>query len=230
MPSNARPTTVASPPSSGVALRVCSAALARTQGLVARAPVASLDSGDVDASLVARCRAGDGEAWAELVQRYQRLVYAIVARMGIDEHGAADVFQTVFSRLFEQLPRIADPRRLQAWIVTTAKREGLHQRRLSQRNVSMTRPDEGTDDSAEWDLADEAPIAEDALADLQQLNLLRNGLERLDERCRTLLTLLFRDQDDALSYDDVARRMHTSVGSIGPTRSRCLDKLRRLVA
>lgn len=181
-----------------------------------------------DAALVARCIDGDDRAWALLVQRYQRLVYAIVTRMGLDEHAAADVFQTVFSRLFEQLPRIAEPSRLQAWIVTTAKREGLLQRKRGQRLVSMTGDDDSAD-GAEWELADESPIAEERLSDLQQLNVLRNALEQLDERSRNFVLLLFRDEDDALSYEEVARRLGTSVGSIGPTRARCLGKLRRLI-
>ena len=75
-----------------------------------------------DAALVSRCRRGEAPAWAALVHRYQRLVYAIVRRVGLDEHAAADVFQTVFSRLVEHLPRIADPQRLQAWIVDDARR------------------------------------------------------------------------------------------------------------
>jgi RNA polymerase sigma factor (sigma-70 family) len=186
---------------------------------------------DDDASLVARCVRGDGAAWALLVKRYQRLVYAIVRRTGLDEHGAADVFQTVFARLVEHLPRIKDPSRLQAWIVTTAKREALLLRKRGLRNVSMTRDDESDDENPEvWELADEAPIAEQALDDLQQLNGLRNALELLDARCRDLLLLLFRDEDEKVSYDEVARRLGTPLGSIGPTRSRCLDKLRHLVA
>ena len=184
-----------------------------------------------DAALVARCVRGDGAAWGLLVKRYQRLVYAIVRRIGLDEHGAADVFQTVFTRLVEQLPRIQDPSRLQAWIVTTAKREALLQSRRGRRTVSMTRDDESDDDGVgEWDLADETPIAEEALQELQQLNALREALDRLDERCREMLLLLFRNEDDKLSYDEVARRLGAPVGSIGPTRSRCLDKLRRLVS
>jgi RNA polymerase sigma factor (sigma-70 family) len=189
-------------------------------------PVAPADD---DAALVARCRAGDASAWTALVERYQRLVYAIVRRMGLDEHMAADVFQTVFARLLDQMPRIADPSRLQAWIVTTAKREGLLQRRNSLRNISMSAHDDDGHAAPEWDVADEAPIAEQALADLQQLARVRDALERLEPRCRDLLKLLFRDEDDLMSYDEIARRMGTSVGSIGPTRSRCLDKLRRLL-
>jgi RNA polymerase sigma factor (sigma-70 family) len=183
-----------------------------------------------DADLVARCRAGDGVAWAQLVQRYQRLVYAIVGRMGLDEHAAADVFQTVFSRLLQHLPRIADTSRLQAWIVTTAKRESLLQRKLAQRTVSMTRDGDDGDDGAQWDWADESPIAEQALADLQQLHQLREAMTRLDERSCRVLQLLFRDDGRSLPYDEVARELGIPVGSVGPTRARCLDKLRRIVA
>lgn len=194
----------------------------RPKPLAAAAPV------DDDAALVARCAAGDGTAWALLVERYQRLVYTIVRRIGLDEHAAADVFQTVFARLLQHLRRLDDPSRLQAWIVTTAKREALLQRKLGQRHQSMTRCDESADEASEWDLADESPIAEEALSEWQQLNLLRVALDRLDARCRNLLLLLFRDEDEKLSYEEVARRQGSSVGSIGPTRSRCLDKLRTL--
>ncbi len=184
---------------------------------------------DDDAALVARCRAGDSAAWGVLVQRYQRLVYAIVRRVGMDDHAAADVFQTVFSRLVTHLPRIAEPHRLQAWIVTTAKREALLQRARSQRTVSMTRAGDGQDDTVEWDIADDSPLPEALLDDLQQGHQLRLAVDRLDTRCRDLLLLLFGDADDNPAYDEVARRLNMPVGSVGPTRSRCLGKLRRLL-
>ena len=182
-----------------------------------------------DAALVLRCRRGEGAAWAALVHRYQRLVYAIVRRFGLDEHTAADVFQTVFARLVEHLPRIADPQRLQAWIVTTAKREVLLALRRGQRTVSMTRDEDAGDETAEFDIADDAQLPEDALADLQQQALVRNALDRMDARCRDLLLMLFRDDSDKLPYEEVAQRLGLSVGSIGPTRARCLGKLRGLV-
>jgi RNA polymerase sigma factor (sigma-70 family) len=191
------------------------------------------DNNHDDATLIARCRAGDGAAWAALVKRYQRLVYTVVLRTGMDEHAAADVFQTVFQRLMAHLQRIDQPERLQAWIVTTAKREALRERERSRRTVSMSRNDDDDDTPAapglEDTLADDAPLAEDALSDLQQLDRLRAGLDRLDARCRDLLLLTFRDDDDKLPYDEVARRLAMPVGSIGPTRSRCLGKLRTLV-
>lgn len=183
-----------------------------------------------DAELVHRCRAGDPTAWESLVARYQRLVYAIVTRMGLDQHAAADVFQAVFEKLVQHLPRLREPARLQAWIVTTAKREGLAARRQGQRQVSMTRPDdEDSHGPAEWDLADDSPRAEELLDDLQQLHRLRLALERLDTRCRELLLLVFRDEDELLGYDEIGRRLNLPLGSIGPTRARCLGKLRKLL-
>ena len=182
-----------------------------------------------DASLVARCRAGEGAAWTALVQRYQRLVYAIVMRAGLDEHTAADVFQTVFARLLEHLPRLARPDRVQAWIVTTAKREALLLRRQGLRTVSLSADDDNDGPNPADALADEASLAEAVLSDLQQLHVLRLALDRLDTRCRDLLLLLFSDEEDRLAYDEVARRLNMPVGSIGPTRARCLGKLRLLV-
>jgi RNA polymerase sigma factor (sigma-70 family) len=198
-----------------------------TTGPGATAPVAP---GAEDAALVARCRAGDGSAWDALVQRHQRLVYALAMRIGLDEHGAADILQTVFARLLQHLPRIAEPARLQGWIAITAKREALLQLHRSRRTVSMSIADDGDDDRASaWDIADDAAQPDAVLQDLQQLAELRRALDRLDQRSRSLLLLLFRADDDKLPYDEVARRMGIPVGSIGPTRARCLDKLRKLM-
>jgi RNA polymerase sigma factor (sigma-70 family) len=185
--------------------------------------------GAEDAVLVARCRQGDAAAWRALVNRHQRLVYAIVMRLGLDEHGAADVFQTVFARLVQHLPRIAEPARLQGWIAITAKREALLQLRRGRRTVSMTRDGDGNDDAPDWDVIDESPGPGDALDELQQLARLRHALDRLDERSRCLLLLLFRADGEKVAYEDVARQLGLPIGSIGPTRGRCLDKLRKLM-
>lgn len=182
-----------------------------------------------DAALVSRCRRGEAAAWEALVHRYQRLVFAIVRRAGLDEHTAADVFQTVFSRLIAHLPRIADPQRLQAWIVTTAKREALLTLRHGRRTLSMTRADGAVDEDPEYDIADDSPLPEEALAELEQFDQVRHALDRLEARCRELLLMLFRDTGDKLPYEEVAQQLGMSVGSIGPTRSRCLAKLRQLL-
>lgn len=181
-----------------------------------------------DAQLAARCAQGEAAAWRVLVQRYQRLVYAVARRGGLDEHGAADVFQTVFTRLLEALPRIEQPDRLQAWIVTTAKREVFLLIKRGRRTESMTGTPDAQGESDEWDVADEAPLPEEMLGELQQLHALRLGLDRLDKRCRDLLELLFVDDEDRLSYEEISARLGMPAGSIGPTRSRCLGKLRAL--
>jgi RNA polymerase sigma factor (sigma-70 family) len=93
----------------------------------------------------------------------------------------------------------------------------------------MTRAEDDEGEGAQWDIADDALLPEDALSDLQQRNVLRNALDRLEQRCRELLLMLFRDEGDKLSYEEVARRLGIAVGSIGATRARCLAKLRELV-
>ncbi len=182
---------------------------------------AAPDVDDADPALVARCRAGDGAAWQVLVLRYQRLVYAIARRSGLDEQAAADVFQTVFLRLLQHLPRIDDPSRLQAWIVTTCKRESLLQRRRVERAAALVSVDAEVVDG----VADDAPGPEQTLEHWQRLMQMRRALDGLDQRCRCLLQVLFAGE--AGGYDDIARRLNMPVGSIGPTRARCLAKLRR---
>jgi RNA polymerase sigma factor (sigma-70 family) len=180
-----------------------------------------------DQTLVARCREGDASAWAVLVRRYQRLVHAIVLRAGLDQQAAADVFQTVFLRLLQHLPGIAEPARLQAWIVTTTKREAWLLRRRGERMVSMTGAEPDGADDEYWAIADTALGPEDTVAHWQQLAQVQRGLDRLDDRCRQLLQALFGSEN--IGYDDVVRRLGMPIGSIGPTRARCLARLRRLI-
>ncbi len=189
--------------------------------------VSPLDT-PTDSALVDRCRSGDAGAWRLLVQRYQRLVYAVALRAGLDEAGAADVFQTVFQRLVQHIDTLSQPDRLQAWIVTTAKREALRQRELARRTVSIHADEDDDGESPAHQIPDDAPLAEAVLADLQQLHLLRQAFDQLDERCRGLLALVFRDEDEHLPYAEVGRRLGMPTGSVGPTRVRCLDKLRQL--
>jgi RNA polymerase sigma factor (sigma-70 family) len=93
----------------------------------------------------------------------------------------------------------------------------------------MTRAGDADDEASDWDIADDSPLPEEVLAELQQLDQLRHALGRLEQRCRDLLLILFQDDGDALPYEEVAQRLGMPVGSIGPTRLRCLAKLRQLV-
>lgn len=188
---------------------------------------------DDDAALIESCLAGNAAAWRALVQRYQRLVYAVARRARLDEHAAGDVFQTVFMRLHENLARIRQPDRLQAWVVTTAKRETLLVLRHASRQVSLDALRDpggsGEPDAPAWDPPSDDPLPETLLDSLQQHHRLRGALDRLDDRCRQLLLALFADDDERLSYGDLAHKLGVPVGSLGPTRLRCLGKLRGLM-
>ena len=183
-----------------------------------------------DTELVERCRAGQQAAWSTLVRRYQRLIFTVPRRAGLSEDQAADVFQVVFSRLFEHLDRLDDPSRVHAWLVTTAKRESLRVLELSRRVVDLT-PARGDEDDGNDPLdrfAADSPLPEDLIGDLQQQDLLRRAVTQLDDRSRQFVELLFL-QDEPLPYSEIAARLGIAEGSIGPTRARCLGKLRAVL-
>jgi RNA polymerase sigma factor (sigma-70 family) len=183
-----------------------------------------------DAELVAQCRAGRQAAWSTLVRRYQRLVYTVPRRAGLSDDEAADVFQACFSRLFEHLDRIDDAARVRAWLVTTAKRETLRLLEARRRFVDLVpagASDAEGDDAGDpmERIADPGPLPEQLLGELQEHDRLRRALDRIDARSRQFLELLFL-QDEPLPYSEIAARLGIAEGSIGPTRARCLAKLR----
>jgi RNA polymerase sigma factor (sigma-70 family) len=176
-----------------------------------------------DEQLLAACRRGDEGAWEALVLRYQRLIYTIPRRAGLDEDAAAEIFQDVFTTLLESIENIEQPSRLQAWLVTTAKRKTW---RMVGRAKAL-RPfasEEGGEEDEMYGLADEGPLPDEALTRLEEQHLVRAALGELGERCRTLLQMLFYAAE-APPYSEIAAALGTSEGSIGPTRARCLKKL-----
>ena len=176
-----------------------------------------------DEQLLAGCRRGEEGAWEALVLRYQRLIYAIPRRAGLDEDAAAEIFQDVFTTLLESIETIEQPSRLQAWLVTTAKRKTW---RMIGR-ARATRPFSAEEDEAEgemYDLADEGVLPDEALVRLEEQHLVRAALEDLGGRCQTLLQMLFYAPEPP-PYSEIAAALGTSEGSIGPTRARCLKKL-----
>ena len=177
-----------------------------------------------DAELLIACRRGDAAAWEEMVSRFQRLIYAIPRRAGLDEDAAAEVFQEVFTTLLEKLNDIEQPERLQAWLVTTARRKTW--RLICRDRFSSRRADEDGDDSEFDALPDAAPLTDEVLIQLEEQHRVRAALGTLDERCRRLLMLLFY-RDEPPSYAEIAAAMGMSEGGVGPTRARCLQKLMR---
>lgn len=167
---------------------------------------------------MARCVQGDALAWRTLVERYRRLVYTIPYRMGLRAVDADDIFQITFCELAERIETLRQPDRVRAWLVTAARRAALK---------TATRGHAGTADPL-LHLPDPAELPSDELERLQDQQLVRVALARLGERCRRLLTRLYyrrgsREGDG--SYDEIARELGMPLGSVGPTRIRCLKKL-----
>jgi RNA polymerase sigma factor (sigma-70 family) len=176
-----------------------------------------------DEQLLAACKRGDEGAWEALVLRYQRLIYTIPRRAGLDEDAAAEIFQDVFTTLLESIENIEQPSRLQAWLVTTAKRKTWR----TVGRAKALRPfasDEGEAEDEMYGLADEELLPDEALTRLEEQHLVRAALAELGDRCRTLLQMLFYAAE-APPYSEIAAALGTSEGSIGPTRARCLKKL-----
>ena len=161
---------------------------------------------------------GDPEAWALLVERFSGLVWASVRGYGLSRADAADVSQTTWLRLAENLARIRQPEQVGLWLATTARNEALRTVRRTQRNVPV-------DPAVELALPVEGRDPDARLLDDERDVVLWRAFASLPDGCKALLRLLIGDP--APSYAEVASILDIPVGSIGPTRARCLDRLRR---
>lgn len=180
-----------------------------------------------DAELVRLCARGDQSAWDALVDRYQRLIYAIPRRAGLTEEQASDVFQEVFLTLLQKIDDIEQPDRIRSWIVTTAKFK----------TWGIVRGEKGfyspeTDEEMDAEMAsirDDAPLADDVLIELEEQHLIRTAMLELEERCRTIISMIYL-RDPAASYVEVATAIGVGETSISPLRSRCLKKLEKILS
>ena len=180
-----------------------------------------------DRELLKACREGDESSWEVLVDRYQRLIYAIPRRAGLNEDQASEVFQEVFATLLQKLDDITDPDRLHAWLVTTARRKTWRLRSKER----LLRPPNTNDERRDEELTaavDEAPLPDENLVRLEEQHRIRTALMALDERCQKLLTLLYYAPEPP-SYAEIAVAFGMPEGSIGPTRARCLKKMLQLL-
>jgi RNA polymerase sigma factor (sigma-70 family) len=169
--------------------------------------------------LVDAASAGDSQAWGAIVDRYDRLVWSVVRGYRLDNATSADVCQTVWMRLVEHLDRIRDPERLPSWLCSTARNEALRVSRAQKRTIPS---------DFEYDMVDSSlpPLDEGLLKDEQLVDLV-GGFGELDEDCQHLLRLLVADPP--MDYDMISELIGRPKGSIGPTRARCLGKLRRIL-
>ena len=172
--------------------------------------------------LVRGAAAGETAAWNELVRRYGGLLWSICRDHRLGAADAADVFQLTWLRLIERLDTLQDPDRVGGWLATTCRRECLAVLRRARR-VSPS--------SEALEFHTEPAGAADA--DLLRADRdagLWDAFARLGERCRIVLTVLVTEAEDGPpSYRRAAEQLRMPVGSLGPTRARCLEQLRRLL-
>jgi RNA polymerase sigma factor (sigma-70 family) len=180
----------------------------------------AMHNGQTVTDLVTRVKDGDQQAWDALVERYAPLVWSICRRYRLDRADAEDVGQTVWLRLVDHLDRLRDPEALPGWLATTTRRECLQVLDTARR----------TDTPGPWPGAEDIPdpqaaAAEQELLAAERRAALREAFTSLPPHSQRLLALLI--QDPPLSYTEISARLGISIGSIGPIRGRCLDRLRR---
>ncbi|HEX9645515.1 MAG TPA: sigma-70 family RNA polymerase sigma factor [Acidimicrobiia bacterium] len=169
--------------------------------------------------LLAAAGSGEQAAWDGLVERFGRLVWSVVRGFRLDAASAADVSQTVWLRLVENVSRIRDPERLASWLATTARNESIRAKRKLDRAVPTM---------FEFDVVDDtvAPLDERMIRD-EGIARVAAAFNDLAPQCQDLLRLLVADPP--LDYETIATIVERPIGSIGPTRARCLERLRRLL-
>jgi RNA polymerase sigma factor (sigma-70 family) len=173
--------------------------------------------------LVTRARDGDQQAWDALVDRHAPLIWSICRRYRQDAADAQDVAQTVWLRLIDQLDKIRDPAAIAGWLATTTRRECCRAMRAARR-PQATWPELDAETIPDV----QARTAEQELLAAERHAALREALAQLTPRERQLMAVL--TADPPVSYAEISARLGIPVGSIGPTRGRCLDKLRRYPA
>lgn len=184
-----------------------------------------------DKELIEACLANNSAAWECLIVRYERLIYSIPIRLGIPPQEAADIFQRVCFILFRKLSSLRDLTRISSWLITTTRRECWRAGAQLQRESAAIRPAEfdfvDVPDPRDLDLSAERLAYERCVSDERQL-IVRNAISALPGRCRDLLTMLFYLNEE-MTYQEIAERMRMPPSSIGPTRARCLEKLKKVL-
>jgi RNA polymerase sigma factor (sigma-70 family) len=165
---------------------------------------------------------GDDTAWGIIVDRHSQLVWTVVRSHRLRPADAADAFQTTWLRLVEHLGRLKRPDQLGAWLVTTARRECLRLLRVRGREFADADIADRADEPDTGALGPEA-----ALLVSEENAAVARAFALLPQRCQAILRLTFADP--APSYGQIAQILDIPVGSIGPTRRRCLDHLRTLL-
>jgi RNA polymerase sigma factor (sigma-70 family) len=172
-----------------------------------------------DATLVKKCLAGSEEAWEQLIDKYKALIYSIPVKYGLPPQEAADVFQSTCVELLTHLKDLREPRALPKWLIQVAHHKCYHWKRQQQRIVS---PAEGE----ELPEPEIPAVAETLIRQTQEEQMLRDAIANLAPRCQRLVKMLFFETP-ARPYAEVASELNLAVGSIGLTRQKCIESLRK---
>ena len=174
-----------------------------------------------DPELISMCLKGDSHAWEALIVRYRRLIYSVPVRFGFGDADAGDVFQAVCVKLVEHLREVKDETRISGWLLTTTLRQCLHLKAMKTRETT-------TDDANLLEPEDPSLNLEELRILTEQQQAMRDAVDKLAGRCHELIRLLYFDTR-SLSYEEISAELGIPVASIGPTRGRCLDKLRTIL-
>jgi len=172
------------------------------------------------ASLVRRAADGDLHAWDRIVDQYARLIWSITRDFKLTESDAADVAQTTWLRLLEHIDRIEYPDRVGSWLAATARNECLRSLAARKRVVL-------SDDDTELKAVSHGPEIDERLLARERDQTVRDAMSRLPRRWQRMLEMLMADPP--ASYADISDELELPIGSIGPTRGRCLARLRVLL-
>ena len=174
-----------------------------------------------DDRLIALCRTGDQQAWAELVDKYKNLIYSIPLKLGMYDD-AADIFQSVCVDLLSDLPQLREPRALPKWLMQVCYHKCLEHRTRAKRQVQL----EGED--AENIPAEGTGVAfqEELLAQVQREQMVRGVMTELTPRCQRMVRMLFFETPPR-PYQEIAKELGMATGSIGFIRARCLARLKK---
>jgi RNA polymerase sigma factor (sigma-70 family) len=178
--------------------------------------------------LIDACIAQRPESWEEFLRRYANLIYSTILKVGLPDEDQEDAFQSSILVIYADLGRLRNRESLASWIVGITYRQAINRirSRTRARETALEEGDEGSG-RVMVDPPDSGDLPDHSRVELERAQQIAEALERLPGRCRRLLQILFYE-DPSPDYGEISRREGLPVGSIGPTRARCLEKMRRI--
>ena len=177
-----------------------------------------IESSAQDGVLVQECLKGSEEAWSALIDKYKNLIFSIPIKYGFSPDEAAEIFQAVCVAVLQELPHLREPRALASWLIQMTSHKCFRRKEQRNRYIDM---------ELDETLPDELPkVPEQLFREIEREQILREALAALSPDCKRLVQLLFFE-NPPVPYEELSKTLGMAKGSIGATRMRCLEKLRR---